>query len=84
MGERLLCKQEVAGSIPAGSIPEVPASVHISREATFGGDKPCSALIPCECRPTREGELRAGFGPRPPDRPTQYVGPARDTRVGCA
>jgi hypothetical protein len=29
MGERLLCKQEVAGSIPAGSIPEVPASAHI-------------------------------------------------------
>jgi hypothetical protein len=45
MGERLLCKQEVAGSIPAGSIPEVPASVHISQEATLGGDGPCSTLV---------------------------------------
>jgi hypothetical protein len=25
LGERLLCKQEVAGSIPAGSIGELPA-----------------------------------------------------------
>jgi hypothetical protein len=29
MGERLLCKQEVAGSIPAGSTGEVPATRRI-------------------------------------------------------
>jgi hypothetical protein len=29
LGERLLCKQEVAGSIPAGSISEMPANRHV-------------------------------------------------------
>jgi hypothetical protein len=32
LGERLLCKQEVAGSIPAGSIAEVPAKRHLLSE----------------------------------------------------
>ena len=34
MGERLLCKQEVAGSIPAGSIPE---SLATAPRRTGGG-----------------------------------------------
>jgi hypothetical protein len=29
LGERLLCKQEVGGSIPPGSISEMPANWHV-------------------------------------------------------
>jgi hypothetical protein len=29
LGERLLCKQEVTGSIPVGSISEMPANWHV-------------------------------------------------------
>ncbi len=34
LGERLLCKQEVTGSIPVGSIHEIPAS-ELSPRVTF-------------------------------------------------
>jgi hypothetical protein len=42
LGERLLCKQEVAGSIPAGSTQEIPANwpvVGLAAEAGRGRDQ---------------------------------------------
>ena len=37
LGERLLCKQEVTGSIPVGSIPETPKSPDSNRPCKVGG-----------------------------------------------
>jgi hypothetical protein len=42
LGERLLCKQEVTGSIPVGSIHEMPANRHVlglAMAAGHGGDQ---------------------------------------------
>src|SRR3954452_9667063 len=56
MGERLLCKQKVAGSIPAGSIPEVPARVPIlvTNTAALAGGV-FLACVPYVPRPRSSG-----------------------------
>jgi hypothetical protein len=62
LGERLLCKQEVAGSIPAGSIEKIPAFEQLSiavRDSKPGSCSPAVFPRPGVCVP---GAPAGGIG----------------------